>query len=110
MKTETTKVTTTLQLWAIPRSEYYIETHPEELPFRYEARTEKCWQDGAVKLHEEEVTVWVPEGIDLLEKAVETLKDEIKDVKKTADERVEDLQQQINNLLMLEYTPTTKEV
>ena len=105
MKTETTKVVNSLKIWAIPRSEYYISEHPEELPFEYEISSDDPYQDGAVMVHEAEVTMFVPEGIDLLEKAVETLKTKIKETKDEAANRVEILQKQINNLLLLEYKP-----
>lgn len=103
MKTETTKVTETLQIWAIPQSDYWRENHPDELPFRYAIKTHSPYEDGAVKVCEQEVTLWVPEGVDLLEKAIETLQGEIKEEKIRHKDRVDQLQKQINSLLLLEH-------
>jgi len=105
MKTERTEVTETLEVWAIPKSSWVMENDPNQLPFRYEARIGKAYQDGAVKLYEEKISLYVPEGIDLLEKAVETLQDEMKNVRKETKERLEDLQDQVNKLLLIEYKP-----
>jgi hypothetical protein len=105
LKTESTEVTETLQIWAIPRSEWQIERDPAKFPFRYEIRTGSPYQDGSVKVHEQEVSLYVPAGIDLRKKAIETLSEEIKTVKKDADTRVKDLEEQINSLALLEYKP-----
>jgi hypothetical protein len=106
MKTEATKVTNTLQIWAIPQSDYYIEEHPGEIPFRYEIRTHKPYQDGSVMVHETEVSLLVPAGIDLLKAAIETLQSEIKTTRAEAEKRCQELEKQVHNLLLLEHKPT----
>lgn len=101
MKTVDELVEGKMQVWAIP-DKYPDEGEP---PFRYVVRDNigSPYQDGAVMVKEQDVTIRVPAGIDLLEKAIETLKGEIKTTRADAEVRVNNLQEQINNLLLLEH-------
>lgn len=106
MKTESTKVTSKVQIWAIPKESYEMnEEDPNALPFQYQIMSNRPYKDGSVMVSETEISLWVPEGIDLLEKAIETLKEEIKDTRASAEIRCESLQKQINNLFLLEHKP-----
>ena len=105
MKTTMTEVTEPLCIWAIPKHEYQIEADPHSLPFNYEFRRKghTPYQDGSTLVHTVDVTLVVPAGIDLLEKAIETLKSEIQKTRAEAQVQVEKLEKQIEGLLMLEH-------
>ena len=107
MKTEETIVKYNISAWAIPRE--YENTG--KLPFRYITKlgTDTPWQDGAVKLHKRELVLVVPAGIDLLEKAIETLKGEIQKTRAEAQIQVEKYEKQMESLLQLTYVPTNDE-
>ena len=103
MITEKTNLEQTLQIWAMPQSDWFRENHPDEAPFYYEVRTDKPWQTGAVMVHEQSVILTVPEGIDVTRAAITTLEAAIKETQAEAEKRVEDLKKQISNLLMLTH-------
>lgn len=103
MKTTQETITQELQIWAMPVSDWHRENYPDKPPFTYQVCTDKPWASGAVLVHTVPVTLVVPEGIDLTSKAVETLKEAIKETKDEAVAKVERLEKQISNLLMLEH-------
>lgn len=103
MKTVETVVVQTLKVWAIPHSTYMRENHPNPIPFDFEIRTGKAWEDGAVLVHEEEINLTVPAGIDLLSATIATMEEAMRNIKREAKEKCEDLQQQINSLLLLTH-------
>lgn len=109
-KTKQETVIGNVQIWAVPRSQYYMDENPNAIPFRYELSTSRMWATGAVKVHEDDIAMVVPEGIDLLTKAVDTMKEEIAVTRADAQKKVEEIQERINSLLLLEYQPTTEEV
>jgi len=114
MKTEKTTVSGKCYIWALPMTDYQVKLALEEVdgdmekvtPFKYEI-TASCsnWHDGAVRVCEFDVVGTVPEGIDLVKQAVETLRDEIIKVRKDADDKIADLEEQIKNLALIEYKP-----
>lgn len=103
MKTEITTLKQMLQVWAIPLTVWEIKQSPEKLPFSYEVKTNKPWEEGAVKIHETEISIVIPGGIDITKAAIETLKEAQKEVKLKAEKKVTELTERINSLLMLEY-------
>jgi hypothetical protein len=103
MKTERTQVTNNLQVWAIPRSAWHMEQYPKDLPFSYEILRGSPYTNGSVLVHEEEITMLVPAGIDLVERAVLTLKDQMDLIQKDADERIQEIQEQINSMLLISH-------
>ena len=105
MKTETTTLEQTLEVWAIPVSKWRRENFPDDAPFNYEVRTSKAWSEGAVKIHEADVKIVIPGGIDITKAAIETLREAQKEVRLEADQKVSDLADRINELLMLEHKP-----
>ena len=112
MKTKRTEVVQKMAIWAIPKSDYEIEESPNEMPFNYKIMTGPCstpWQDGSVKVHEADMTMYVPAGLDLLEKAVETLKDQIKETRAEAQSKIVKYEAQINNLLLIEWDGNIKD-
>lgn len=109
MKTVETKVTETLQIWAIPHSKYHRESFPEDPPFFYSVRTDKPWDSGAVKVNEEEITFTIPAGIDITTAAVDTLKAAIAEIELDTATKIAELREQIKGLLQLTYQPPTTE-
>ena len=107
MKTEETVIKYDISAWAVP-SEY---EDTGKLPFRYITKlgNDTPWQDGAVKLHKRELALVVPAGIDLLEKAIETLKGEIQKTRAEAQVKVEKYEKHMESLLQLTYVPTNDE-
>lgn len=112
MKTKRTEVVQKMSIWAIPKSDYEIdESKPGEMPFNYKIMTtmNTPWQDGSVKVHEAEMVMYVPAGLDLLEKAVETLKEQIKETRAEAQSKIHKYEEQINNLMLLEWDGNIKD-
>jgi len=105
MKTTKTEVSQTLQIWAVPQSDWHREQYPDDPPFRYEVRTDKPWGTGCVMVHEQDVTVVIPEGIDITRAAIKTLQEAINETMAEAQVKVDELTQQIDKLLMLEHKP-----
>jgi len=107
--TEKTPVTETIQLWAMPHSKWHRETFPDDGPFMFVMRTDEPYGEGNILLDEQELTLHVPAGIDLREKAIETLQAEVDKVRREAKERCKDLQEQINSLRLLAHMPEEAE-
>ena len=110
IKTKDSTIYGTVNVWAIPKPSYVIEvarnTQEEGFsPFDYEIRTDTCWQNGAVKLFEKEISLKLPAGIDLLHAALTTLKDQKKEILVEAEERCSLIDKQIQELALLEYVP-----
>lgn len=112
MKTKKTNVEGTCYVWAVPKTDYQISQEIAEvgrenvIPFKYSiTSSETNWREEAVLVHEFPVTGVVPEGVDLVKAAVETLREEIIRVQKEAEAKVAELQEKINNLALIEYKP-----
>lgn len=110
MKTEVTTLKQVLQVWAIPVSEWRRKEYPDEPRFTYAVRTDKAWAEGAVKIHEAEVSIVIPAGIDITRAAIETLREAQREVRSEADAKVNALNEKINDLLMIEDNSHLKEV
>lgn len=99
-------VTGMVAIWAIPRSKWDRDMHPENPdPFYYELRTGTAWENGAVKVVEKEVFIPLPPGVDLLGKALETLRQKQQEIRASAEKQVNELQAQINDLMLLTHQP-----
>jgi len=107
MITKNDHVTSVISIWAVPLSDWEIaELEEGALSFKYEMHTTtKPWKRGAVKVTEHNVTLSVPEGVNLLEKAIETLEEAIEDRKKQYHTEVAEIQQRIQELLLLTHVP-----
>lgn len=104
MKTKQELVTGEVSVWAIPKATYELEAlQPGEQPFYYALRTDAPWQQGAVKVYSETLSMVVPEGIDLVSKAVLTLEMAMEERTKSYQYDMEQLRLQINKLLLLEH-------
>ena len=110
MLTKNEPVVGEVQIWAVPRSKYYMNENPTASPFEYQLHTRDPWTTGAVRVCTHEVTLQVPAGINLLAAAVETLEAKIKEAEATFIRTKLELQEQINNLLMLSYSPANPTV
>jgi hypothetical protein len=113
-RTEEMVVKGEIGIWAFPKNQYRVEAEAKDFydgdvrkvhPFRFELRTGHVWEEGAVKLHETDVSVMLPANIDLLAQAVETLRETKRQEQRQFDERMEQLEKQIRSLSMLEYNP-----
>ena len=103
MKTTNEVVAGNIDVWAVPTSVW----EQEELgmgvfKYRLKGDCDRCWDDGAVKVHTQEIVVTVPDGIDLRERAVATLTEEQERIERECKERVANLEKQIRALLCLE--------
>ena len=69
--TKKTDVTGEISIWALPNH----NAKEGEQPFTYVLRDEhgSPWQDGAVKVNTLPVTLTVPEGLNLIQKAIERI-------------------------------------
>ena len=101
MKTLQTKVEFKFSVWAIPLA----FADEGELPFEFKVMMglNTPWQDGSVKIMERDSMVVVPAGIDLLSKAIETLKGEIQKTRAEAQVQVEKYEKQLDGLLQLTF-------
>ena len=113
MYTEQTEVTSKASIWAIPKSEssiqYELQDNPGVVPetffYKIYAGYSTPYESGAVKVHEFEVVAFVPAGINLVEKAIETLESEIKTIKADAYESVTKLEARIQSLQYITHQP-----
>ena len=92
-----------VSIWAIPRSIEKIKEGKD--PFRFELHTRDPYVTGSVRIIEHEIELQLPAGIDLLAKAVETLKQQQKDIQARAQYDITQLQEQINQLQLLTHQP-----
>jgi hypothetical protein len=100
--TKMTPITRTIKIWAIPNS----FPEPGEDPFTFEVRTDRPWATGAVMIHEEDITVTIPAGINLIAKAVETLEHAKRETTDAYIRDLKDLDKRIDDLKLIGYTPS----
>ena len=106
MRTKETPFTQKLNVWAVPRGVYEIEQNPNIDPFKFSVSTDNSnWETGAVNVYSTEVTITVPAGIDLTQKAVETLEEALKQREADHYLTMQNIRQQISNLLLLTHRP-----
>ena len=119
MKTVQCEVRSTAYIWAVPKNEYTLKREVEEndgsmlgvCPFQYEITdSETNWRSTAVRVADFGIVGTVPPGIDLVLKAVETLRDKIVTIQAEADKEIAQVEEQIRNLALLEYKPVTEVV
>lgn len=105
MKTVTTHVKGTVEVWAIPTTNWERKQQEEQGKepefFKFQVLQGKPYYNGAVKVKEYDVTLTVPAGIDLLARAVATLEEERTRVLGEAQKRATEIQEEINKLLLL---------
>lgn len=94
----------TMDIWAIPRQvRYYSQEEIRQEPFEYSLRRvgDSPWADGAVKVNTIEVDYTIPAGINLLQKAIETLEEQKRKSYEDHLDNVRKLDEQINQLKLL---------
>lgn len=105
MKTEREKISGMASVWALPRTTWEIEQSEDGRAFKYIVKTDTAWQDGAVKVCDFNVDTWIPDGIDLVEKAIETMQEKINSIQKNAQKEVDNLLEQIKSMQLIEHQP-----
>lgn len=94
-------VTGKVAVWALPTSDWERKRDASLGVFKYELHTDSPYQSGAVKVQEYDVTLIVPAGVDLLQRAVATLMEAKDRVLGEAQRQATEIQKQINQLLMI---------
>ena len=99
--TKLTEVTQDISIWAVPNH----DAAPDQDPFNYELFTvgSRPWRDGAVKVNTLPVTLMVPAGLNLIQKAIDTLKEAQDEVLKDAHEKVAELEKRIGEFTLLTH-------
>lgn len=114
MKTTEEVVKSKAYIWAVPKGEWTLKQEVEAndgnmagiSPFTYVITSSSSdYRDTTVLVHEFDIAGVVPAGIDLVLKAVETLRDKITAIVAEADKEVAKLEDQIKNLALIEYKP-----
>lgn len=112
MKTKRTKVEGTCYIWALPKTDWETQQEIDKVgienvvPFNYKITAHSThYAIGAVKICEFDVIGTVPEGVDLIQAAVKTLREEIDEVQKEAKQKVDELNERIRKLAMITYQP-----
>ncbi len=114
MKTEKTNVEGTCYIWALPKSDWEIEQDLKEaandmtkvIPFKYRITASDInYTSGAVKVCDFPVTGQVPEGIDLVTAAVQTLREKIIEIRRERDKEIAEIEEQIKALALIEFLP-----
>ena len=94
------RVTGTVQIWAVPRSKWDADDAP---PFTYEIS--KSYRSGAVMVSEQTITLEVPEGINLVECAMQTVtkeyNDEVDRLARQSLDALQDYNEKISQLRLL---------
>lgn len=111
MLTKREKVQGTAFIWALPTSDWERKMDPEIGVFKYDVSTQSHrYESGAVKVSEHPISLEVPAGINLLERAIATLNEEKQRVLGEAQKKATEIQEQINGLLMITHERPAKEV
>ncbi len=105
-----TVVKQTITIWAIPRSKWFLEEHPEECPYTFQVRTDKPWDEGAVQVYEQEIELTVPAGINVTAQAITTFKEAQREIQLQADEKINTLEERIKALLQITHQPDLQAV
>jgi len=107
MKTKNVRIETTLNVYACP-SDYWVPGEPESERFSYVVRLGDCYTAGAVKIFEQKVDVFVPDGINLLDKTIEKLEADKVEAKEDYVTTIAKLDILIDSLKVIEYKPEPK--
>jgi len=98
IKTSKTPIDFTIYTWAVPNA-YAAEG---EFPFTYEVGISSThWREGSIMVAEFDLQVTVPEGVDLLMQALETLDLKEESVQHKYNEDMKEIREQRQNLLRL---------
>jgi hypothetical protein len=108
MKSVAQTVSGKVHVWAIPKNPDYDDM--DGGPFKYEITSSGSyhWKTGAVCILDHDIVVDVPEGIDLISKAFDTLNAAKVQAQVDYNQRIMELDKQIHQLLMLTHQPEPK--
>jgi hypothetical protein len=108
--TKAEELTAKIAIWAVPQSEYSAETggykYSGEWKYELHGPGEMCYTTGAVKVLVQDVTVLIPGNINLVEKAVETVQEEINAEHASHQRRLTDLYTKMGSLRLLTHGPS----
>lgn len=110
MLTKKTSVPGIIQIWALPKASWEINTEEYDgQPFKYALYGENSrpYQDGAVMVVEHRASFEVPAGVDLLAAAIATLQKQKTDVLAEAMKKTTEIEKQINQLQLIGYEKPT---
>lgn len=111
MKTKNESVSGKVGIWAVPTSSYDREFHKAPaFQYKFYANATKPWENGCVLVVEHDVILPVPEGINLIEKAIDTLQAAKTEVWADAQEKVDALDTKIKEFQLLTYQPEVDDV
>ena len=110
LRTESQQVTGLISVWAVPKARWQLEEEISEgnfspFPFRFILSTSHVWEDGAVELTQKEVSIYLPEGIDLLQAAMDTLRRAKSKILADAEKKCQEIDEQMQHLMMITYQP-----
>ena len=110
LRTESQQVTGLISVWAVPKARWELEDELEAgnlhpFPFRFILSTSHVWTDGAVELTQKEVSIYLPEGIDLLQAAMDTLRRAKSQILAEAEKKCQEIDEQMQHLMMITYQP-----
>ena len=111
MKTTSKTVSGPISIWAVPRTDWEVESSDDNELFDLELYSGdiKPYREGAVHIHTEAVNVECPAGIDMVQAAVDTLHDAKEREATQYAARIGDLNKKIAALLRLSHTPSDED-
>jgi len=105
MKSSNVSVTKPVYVWAIPKNPDYDDMEGDLFKYEFGNSGSYHWHNAAVCVYEQDVTIEVPAGIDMLGKAVETIDAKIVQAEVEFNNRVSELNKQKQQLLFLTHQP-----
>ena len=110
LHTESQQVTGLVSVWAVPKARWQIEEevedgNPRPFPFRFILSTSRVWEEGAVELTQKEISIYLPDGIDLLQAAMDTLRRAKSQILAEAEKKCQEIDEQMQRLMMITYQP-----
>jgi hypothetical protein len=108
MKSSAQSVAGKVHVWAVPKNPDYDDMSGD--PFTYEVTSSGSyhWKTGAVCVHDQDIIVEVPAGIDMISKAFETLNAAKVQAQFDYNQRIIEIDKQIHQLLRLTHQPEVK--
>jgi hypothetical protein len=110
MKTDGRTIKAKVYVFAQMKTNYELDNLKDgDLPFNLRVKDFDYGDEASVRIMEHEISVRIPEGIDLTTKCIENLREKISAVEEQCRKDVADLQQRIRNLALIEYKPPSGE-
>jgi hypothetical protein len=107
--TKETECTGEVSVFAKP-NDFYNPNDPEDQAFTYILREGTShWNDRCVLIVTHPVTLPIPAGVNLVEKAVQTLHNKIAEKRAELAQDIAKLEEEIAKLTMITYQPSSEE-